>query len=68
MQQFNPSSYLNEIEENYIGDIPYLICLLLPWICIGMLPDFNKWMFKHFQRLKRPTNTVGTTAVGTNVR
>jgi hypothetical protein len=60
MQQFNPSNYLNEIEEDYMGDIPYLICLLLPWISIGMLPDFNKWMLKNFRRLKRPANTVGT--------
>jgi hypothetical protein len=68
LQQVNPSIHLYEIEEDYISDLPYLICLLLPWICIGMLPDFNKWMLKHFHRLKRPLNTVGTTAVGTIVR
>jgi len=60
MSQFNPSGDLYGIQEDYIADIPYLICLLLPWICIGMLPDFNKWMLKHFHRLKRPPNAVGT--------
>jgi hypothetical protein len=59
MSQFNPSSYLYGIQEDYISDIHYFICLLLPWICIGMLPDFNKWMLKHFHRLKRPHNAVG---------
>jgi hypothetical protein len=60
MQQFNSSSYLDEIDEYYTGDIPYLICLLLPWISIGMLPDFKKWILKNFRRLKRPANTIGT--------
>jgi hypothetical protein len=60
MSQFNPSSYLYGIQEDYISDLPHLICLLFPWICIGMLPDFNKWMLKHFHRLKRPPNAVGT--------
>ena len=58
MQQLNPSNDLYNIQEGYLSDLTYLICLLLPWICIGMLPDFKKWMLKQFRRLIRPSNTV----------
>ena len=60
LQQVNESNYLYGIEEDYVADITYLICLLLPWICIGMLPAFKKWMLKQFRRLKTPSNIVGT--------
>ncbi|CAF1411193.1 unnamed protein product [Adineta steineri] len=60
MQQVNPTEHLYDIQENYISDLTYLICLLLPWMYIGLVPDFKKWMLKHFRRLKRPPNTIGT--------
>jgi len=58
LQQFYPSAFLNVIEKNYVGDLTYLICLLIPWICIGLLPEFTKWMLNQFRRLKRQWNMV----------
>ncbi|CAF0774644.1 unnamed protein product [Adineta steineri] len=59
MQQVNATTSLYDIQENYISDLTYLICLLLPWMCIGLVPDFKKWMLKQFHRIKRPHNTIG---------
>ncbi|CAF0808799.1 unnamed protein product [Adineta ricciae] len=61
MQHVHPSSGLYEIQENYISDLTYLICLLLPWLCLGLVPDFSKWLWKNFHRLQHPTNIIGTT-------
>ncbi|CAF0785049.1 unnamed protein product [Adineta steineri] len=61
MQQINPSDYLYEIEEYIVSDFTYLICLLLPWMCLGLLPDFKKWILKLLRHVKKPPNAVGTT-------
>ncbi len=58
IQQLKPSSFLYRIEEDYIADLTYLICLFLPWICIGLLPEFKKWVFKLFHDIRRPHHTV----------
>jgi len=58
MQQFYTSNVLTEIEDDYISDLSYLNCLLLPWVCIGLLPEFTKWMLKQIHRLKRHWNMV----------
>ncbi|CAF1394951.1 unnamed protein product [Adineta steineri] len=65
MQQISPSNYLYALEEYIVSDLTYLICLLLPWMCLGLLPDFKKWMLKLLHRVKKPTNIVGTTTVKT---
>jgi hypothetical protein len=58
IQQFKPSSFLYQIQEDYISDLTYLICLLLPWMCIGLLPEFKKWVFKLFHDIKRAHHTI----------
>ncbi|CAF0808780.1 unnamed protein product [Adineta ricciae] len=63
MQQINASEYIYEFQEDYISDLTYFICLLLPAMSLGLLPDFTKWIWKHFRRLQRPTNVVGTTVL-----
>ncbi len=46
MQQTNESSSVGEFQPNYIFDLIYLVCLLIPWICIKMLLEFKNWMLK----------------------
>jgi len=58
IQQLKPSDSLHQIEDDYISDLTYLICLLLPWISIGLLPEFKKWILKLFHHTIRPHNTV----------
>ncbi|UJR32663.1 hypothetical protein I4U23_020123 [Adineta vaga] len=59
MQQIVPSESVYGIQEDYISDLTYLISLLLPWLCIGLVPDFKKWLLKQIRRIKRPSNTIG---------
>ncbi|CAF0964863.1 unnamed protein product [Adineta ricciae] len=41
-----------DVQAAYITDLIYLSCLLLPWVCLGQLPEFRKWMWK-YMRWKR---------------
>ncbi|UJR32664.1 hypothetical protein I4U23_020124 [Adineta vaga] len=59
IQQFEPSNYVYEIQEDYISDLTYLISFLLPWLCIGLISNFEKWLLKQIRRIKRPPNTIG---------
>jgi hypothetical protein len=61
MEQFYSSNFLSQIEDDYILDLSYLICIFLPWISIGFLPEFMKWMLKQFHRLKRQRNMIRPT-------
>ncbi|CAF1057959.1 unnamed protein product [Adineta steineri] len=65
IQQISPTDEIDEIQTDYVEDLTYFICLLIPWIGIGMLPDFKKWMLKQFHRLRKPPNAIGTTTVRT---
>lgn len=38
---------LADIQTKYIMDCLYLIWLLLPWIYLGLLPEFTKWIWKY---------------------
>jgi len=58
IQQFYTSKHLSQIQDDYISDLTYLICIFLPWISIGLLPEFMKWMLKEFHRLKRQGNMI----------
>ncbi|CAF0851763.1 unnamed protein product [Adineta ricciae] len=60
MQQIDASDYVYEIQEDYISDLTYFICLLLPSMCLGLLPDFTKWMWKIFRRPLKLLNTHRT--------
>ncbi|CAF0785015.1 unnamed protein product [Adineta steineri] len=64
-QQINPSDYLYGIGEYILSDLTYLVCLLLPWMSLGLLPDFKKWLLKLLRHVKKPTNIVGTTTLKT---
>jgi hypothetical protein len=46
LQQVSSSDFLFQIQENYVTDLTYLICLFLPWVCLGQIPEINKWIWK----------------------
>ncbi|CAF1394970.1 unnamed protein product [Adineta steineri] len=62
MQQIIPSNYLYGIQEDFISDLTYLNCLLMPWMSLGLLPDFHKWMLKRFKHVTTRQNTIRPTA------
>ncbi len=59
IQEINESSFIAQIQSNYIFDLLYLVCLLIPWVCLGMLPQFKKWILKHFNLSQITRNAVG---------
>jgi hypothetical protein len=45
-QQVISPSFLATFQLDYALDLIYLVCLLLPWICLRLLPEFTKWIWK----------------------
>ncbi|UJR32679.1 hypothetical protein I4U23_020139 [Adineta vaga] len=60
IQQLSSSRFASQIQTNYTLDLIYLICLLLPWICLGLLPQFKKWIRKLFtcSTSRNPTHNI----------
>ena len=58
--QINLSSFLFEILTDYTSDLIYFVSLLLPWVCLGLLSEFMKWIRKYFRRGRIIPNTVAT--------
>jgi hypothetical protein len=46
IQQLISPSFLAQIQADYIIDLIYLPCLLLPWACLSLLPELTKWLWK----------------------
>ena len=65
VQQLFIPTFLLDIQLDYVYDLVYLICLLLPWIYLGVFPQFTQWMFKKLLCRKTPNNTVRPTNFGT---
>lgn len=38
--------FLVDIQENYLFDLVYLVCLFLPWIYLGLIPELTAWLTK----------------------
>lgn len=57
IQEINDSDFVAEIQANYVFDLLYLVCLLMPWVCLGMLPEFKKWIWK-LLKLQQPRRNV----------
>jgi hypothetical protein len=55
-------TFLVKIQFDYIYDLLYLICLLLPWVCLGLFPEFTNWIWNRLYRRHhnaiRPTNNI----------
>ena len=62
VQQLFLPTFLIQIQTDYIFDLIYLICLLLPWVCLGLFPEFTNWIWNRLYRRHhnaiRPTNTL----------
>jgi hypothetical protein len=37
-------TFLAEIQTDYFFDLIYLVCLFLPWVCLGLLPELLVWI------------------------
>jgi hypothetical protein len=57
-QQIISPNFLAQFQLDYALDLIYLVCLLLPWICLRLLPEFTKWIWKHLHCQKIPLNAV----------
>ncbi|CAF1013143.1 unnamed protein product [Adineta ricciae] len=47
IQQLFAPDFALQIQMDYITELIYLACLLLPLVCVGLLPEFIKWIVKY---------------------
>ncbi|UJR29258.1 hypothetical protein I4U23_010472 [Adineta vaga] len=59
-------TFLAEIQTAYFLDMIYIVCLFLPWVCIGLLPELLKWI-KTLLHCPQRHNAVGATIAGTAI-
>lgn len=43
-QSFGFRTFLVDVQNDYFLDLVYLVCLFLPWICLGLLPELFPWI------------------------
>jgi len=55
------SNVVAKIQSNYIYELLYLVCLFIPWVSIGMLPGFKKWILQRIHQQSMIHNTVAPT-------
>ena len=48
-QIFGYPTFLAEIQTTYFAELASLICLLLPWICLGLVPELGRWITTKFR-------------------
>ncbi|CAF1517611.1 unnamed protein product [Adineta ricciae] len=51
-------TFLNYIQQNYFGDLIYIIYFFLPWMWLGFFPELTRWTIQGYRRLRRD-NSVG---------
>ncbi|CAF0970687.1 unnamed protein product [Adineta ricciae] len=51
-------TFLLDIQVEYIFYLTYMICLFIPWICLGLFPEFIKWIWKNVTPRKTSSNIV----------
>ncbi|CAF1464636.1 unnamed protein product [Adineta ricciae] len=61
IQQLFIPGFISNIQFDYIFDLLYLIYLLMPWICLGLFPEFIKWIRKFFVKEYQRGNTIRPT-------
>ncbi len=59
VQQLYSPTFLIDIQFDYILYFIYLICLLLPWVCLGLFPEFTNWISTRIFR-RNPAHNVIT--------
>ena len=58
IQTYYSPDFLSAVFGDYIADCVYLVCLFLPWVCLGLLPDFKKWIWMKYQGRAQLRNAV----------
>jgi hypothetical protein len=58
IQQVNSLSFLAQIQSDYILDLTYIVCLFIPWVCLGLLPGLLTWMRNGVCLRQRARNVV----------
>jgi hypothetical protein len=46
IEQLTDSSLASEIQSKYVFELIYLVCLLMPWVSIGVLSGFTRWIIE----------------------
>jgi len=60
-QLITSSNIFGDLVVYFIGDMIYGVPLLLPWVCLGLLPDCRKWI-RNFRRNEiTATNSIRPT-------
>ena len=54
-------TFLVEVQANYFIEFINVVCFLLPWMCIGLIPELLRWI-KTKCHIGRARNAVGTIA------
>lgn len=44
IKRINKSFVMTEFQSNYLYDFIYLVCVLIPWITITMIPELKNWL------------------------
>jgi hypothetical protein len=52
-------TFLAEIQTDYFLTLIYVVCLFLPWVCLGLLPELLAWI-KRLCHCGQARNAVGT--------
>ncbi|UJR19696.1 hypothetical protein I4U23_022830 [Adineta vaga] len=68
IEHIHASELAAEIQSKYVVDLLYLVCLLMPLVCIGVIPELRKWIKKLFKLQRPPHNIVGPSHIANNVR
>jgi hypothetical protein len=61
VQQLFSPTFLVDIQFDYIFDLTYLICLVLPWICLRLFPEFTKWISEFLPHRDAALNIIRPT-------
>lgn len=66
IQQLYLPTFLMDIQLDYVFNLVYFICLLLPWIYLGLFPQFKQWL--HKMMLSNRVWAIENTVEPTNTR
>ncbi|CAF1675094.1 unnamed protein product [Adineta ricciae] len=58
VQQLWSPTFLADAQVDYIYDLIYLICLFLPWVCLGLFPEFTNWIRMYVFRRNAAQNII----------
>ncbi|CAF1153549.1 unnamed protein product [Adineta steineri] len=58
IQQLFIPGFLAEIQVEYIFYLTYMICLFVPWVCLGLFPEFIKWIWSDVLHRTTPSNVI----------